>query len=436
MTSVDDDLRVFRTLRGARLDLSGDLLVKRSHVLQRFRDVWVVVNQFPYLAIDENKVSEYSNNLNEFPVFVSGFLYQNVSRTDFVQRLTASLASPAITGGFSKTSGVLVEGRANPRSHGLITFNDPLYIGMYPYCALGTKYIYVEEQHIYQHTIGELVVVDKHSRPNSTFMDFNRLAELQLNLFQKYMGVPSNGDLSNITDLENTLDEIFKQNEMILSTAEMHHRSLAPYSTDYDYEAPVLTKYGRLTHDQTGNPQIEISFALLHYETALREFDALKKAAARNDVDGRFSHGVSCVVAAAGCIEAAANKLVFLATGSHPSYKDRRQPLPKINDSCSTLAARSGRSFAPLLPGQAAFDALDELRVQRNAFMHANEEEADIEPSTRESVRVAAIDESKCRLYLAQLRLGIQQIFTQLPDLSPPIETRTNVVWLGDVEVP
>jgi hypothetical protein len=88
---------------------------------------------------------------------------------------------------------------------------------------------------------------------------------------------------------------------------EHHHRSLAPYTPRYDYEAPVLTRYGRLVHDQTGKPQIEIVYALLHYETALREFDALKKAANGNDVSQAFSHGVYCVVSTAACLEAIAN---------------------------------------------------------------------------------------------------------------------------------
>ena len=44
-----------------------------------------------------------------------------------------------------------------------------------------------------------------------------------------------------------------------------------------------LPAMGDLTHDAARLPRIELSFALLHYEMALREFDEIKAAVkARN----------------------------------------------------------------------------------------------------------------------------------------------------------
>lgn len=433
---TEEDMPIFLTRTGSRLDLTGNHYLKRSYVLQRYRDVWSVAPKYPYLCVDEERVNGHANELRDFPVFVSGFLVQNLSREDFGQRMMASLFSPGITGGFSPTSGVLVEGRANPKAHDLITSNDPLYIGMHPYAALGTKYIFVEQDHLFQHTVGTLVTVNKHSRPRSAIVDFDRLADLQLELFQTYLGKIGAPNLKDTSDLELQLDAIFVENEKILAAMEAHHRSLAPHTAAYDYEAPVLTKYGRLAHDQSGVPRIEISYALLHYETALHEFDNLKKATAAKNVDAAFMHGVSCVVSAAACLEAIANRLVYIETGAHPTFRDRRQPIPKINDSCAILASRAGGTFSPLQAGQTAHDELEALRIHRNSLMHAKELESDLEPTTRQSMEVVASGEAKCRLYLMNLRLGVAQIFAQLPQIPAPIETRQNVTWLGDLEVP
>lgn len=430
-------METFNTVDGSTIDLGGEKVsLKVEHVLQKYRDTWLVVKKHPYLAIDKVKVDEYIRQLVEFPVFTQSILYQNIAREEIGQRLIAKLASPGITAGFSAKSDVLVEGRANPQAHGIITINNALYIGMHPFCALGTKYIYVDADYMYQHTIGELVIVNKHSRPSSSFFDFNPLAELLNEFHTKYIN-GNRRDLTETQELEKLLDNIFVENGKAIVVAETHHKSLSPYTAAHDYKAPLLTKYGRLTHDHaTGTPRIEISFALLHYEKAIREFHLVKQASASGVVDDAFSHGVFCVIALAACIEAISNNLVFFDTGTHPTYKDRRKPLEKINDAGSALSARYGRTFSPLLSGQTIYDAIDSIRVMRNMFMHAKELETDIEPTTQQSIRVVAVDEAKCRDYLKQLRLGVALIFNQLPEIAAPIVTRENVKWLGNLEVP
>ena len=147
-------------------------------------------------------------------------------------------------------------------------------------------------------------------------------------------------------------------------------------------------------------------------------------------------HGVYCVVAVAACIEAIANKLLFQQSGTHPDHRDRRQPLQKLNEAAGALAQTAGQRFVPLAAGQPAYNELDRVRELRNAFMHAKERDEEVDPVALTSTVSVAVDEAHCRAYLQQLRLGVAQVYGQLAALTPPIVTRDNVKWLGDLEVP
>lgn len=141
-------------------------------------------------------------------------------------------------------------------------------------------------------------------------------------------------------------------------------------------------------------------------------------------------------MAVAACIEAIGNKLSFQQTGAHSDYKDRRQPLQKLNEAAAAMAPAAGQGSIPLIAGQPAYDALDTVRELRNAFMHAKERDEEIDPVALTSTVFTSVDETHCRMYLRQLRLGIAQVYDRLPALAPPIVTRENVKWLGDLEVP
>lgn len=422
---------------GVDLSEIGDSnsLLKLEHVLQRYRDVWVPNANYPYLSIDRERVEKYLAKVDEFAVFASVILYQNISKPEFSQRLIASLAGPGLTGGFSPTGKVLVEGIANPQAHGLFGFNAPLLVGTHPFAASGTQYIYVSRDGLYQRKFADLIIVDKHSRPKSPHVDFNPLADLVEALWRDYLGHRDSTGI-NLDALSSLLDDIFVENDKVLSAAAYHHKAMAPHERALDYPAPVLTKYGRLTHNSNGDPQVEVSFALLHYETAIREFNKLKKATSNDDTDAAFRYGIYCVVASAACVEAIGNILVFSATSQHPDYRDRRQPLQKINESATIIAQAKGVRFAPLVPNTQVYDNLDAVRIARNSFMHAKELESDIEPLSRTPSCVAAVDETSCRRYLESLRDAIACVYDQLPGLPSPIMTRKNVTWLQDMEVP
>jgi hypothetical protein len=240
----------------------------------------------------------------------------------------------------------------------------------------------------------------------------------------------------DIGGLAALLDNIFVENRRILEAAVHHHRSCVPVEKPFDYVAPTLTRYGRLTHDANRSPRIEVSFALMHYEKALREFNEIKAAELKRDAEAAFFHGVYCVVAVAACAEAIANKLMFHQTNAHPDYRDRRQPLQKMNDAAAALAKAAGQTYVPLVAGHPSFEALDRVRELRNAFMHAKERDTEVDPVALTSTMFTAVDEAQCRGYLYNLRRAVEHIYEQLPGYAAPIVTRGNVKWLGDLEVP
>ncbi len=407
-----------------------------EHVLQRFRDVWVPIKTYPFLAVDVARVEAYCKQIHEFVVFTNGRLMQNMRPDEGGSRLLNVFMGGGVDAGMSPEAQVIVEGMANPRAQWMTYFNDPFYIGMHPFAALETKYIYADRSGSYQRTFAVLVTVDGHKRPRSSHVDFDPLADMVRIFHEGYVNGPPDAP-RDIGRLATLLDAMFVENGKIHAAAMQHHRERAPLEKPFDYIAPTLTRYGRLTHDAAGQPRIELSFALLHYEKALRELHELKAAMQKRDTEGAFFHGVYCVVAVAACAEAIGNRLVFEQTMVHPDYRDKRTPVQKMNEAGAALAQAAGRSFVPLVEGQPPYDALETVRDLRNKFMHAKERDEEVDPVALTSIVFTAVDESHCRGYLQNLRLAVAQVYDQLaPMLPPPIVTRENVKWLADLEVP
>ena len=407
-----------------------------EHVLQRFRDVWVPTEAYPFLTVDIALVEAHRSEIHEFAVFTNGRLMQNIRPDEGGNRLLNVFMGGGVDAGMSSEAQVIVEGMANPRAQWMMYFNDPFYVGMHPFAALGTQYIYVDRSGSYQRTIAELVIVDRHSRPRSSHVDFAPLADLVRTFHEEYINGPRDAP-RNIDRLAVLLDAMFVENEKIHVAATQHHRERAPLEKPFDYIAPTLTRYGRLIHDASGQPRIELSFALLHYEKALQELHELKAAVHKRDTEGAFFHGVYCVVAIAACAEAIGNRLTFQQAKVHPDHRDKRTPAQKINEAAAALAQAAGRGFVALAAGQPPYDALEKTRVLRNAFMHAKERDGEVDPVALTSTVFTAVDECHCRGYLRNLRIAVAQVYDQLsPEHAPPIVTRENVKWLGDLEVP
>lgn len=408
--------------------------LQMEHVLQRDRDVWELCKGSPYLAINEEKLRSRIEGLVDFPVFSSGTLFYNISGKDVGRLIISALFGGGSDAGVGPSSQILVQGRANAKAKALQNFNPPLHRGSSPFCAIGTSFIFVENQETYQYKIAELTTVNRKSRPTSEVFNFSEICDLRDAYFDFYGKGKELSD-QQLTTLTVILDRIFELNKHCITAMDIYHRE-APSSTNKDYDAPVLTKYDRLIQTAQGDPRIEVAFSLLHYEKALFEFHNLKTSLEQNNHNSALLHGVYCVVAAAACIEAVANKLVYLQTSSHPDHRDRRQPLQKLNEAAYQLAQAAGGSFSPLQVGDPTFDTLDKLRILRNGFMHAKEAEIDIEPSSLMSSLATEVSEDACRQYLLAVRLGVQHVYSQLAAHSAPIVTESNRKWLGDLEVP
>lgn len=429
-------MNTFPTVNGAALGSSSSLeQLKIEHLLQRDRDLWQVISTSPYLAIDVDRLRSRLPSLDDFPVFSSGQLWQNMRKQDLGERLLGALFGGGTNAGMGVNSRAFVEGKANAKANLLLNLNAPFILGSTPWCAEGTHFIYVEGDDLFQHKFGVLTTVNKQSRPNSEHFNFTDLADLRDQFNRDYLNGPRDGSV-DLNSLAVLLDRTFEQNALSMAAAAAYHSSRRVGLSSVDYEAPVLTKYDRTTHDASGQPKIEVSFALLHYEKAIVEFNAMKKSRETGKMDEAFSQGVYCTVAVAACLEAIANVLVYAQTSKHPDHKDKRPPLKKINEAASELAARGGSTYAPLLAGQSTYDVLDYVRVLRNSFMHAKELETDIDPGALTSMVLTSVDESECRKYLSELRMAASHIFAQLPSQRSPIVTNTNVQWLGDLEVP
>ncbi|QVX40768.1 hypothetical protein J4H89_23575 (plasmid) [Ralstonia solanacearum] len=428
-------MTVFKSTEGQDIPFgAGVEQLKVEYILQRYRSGWVVIPTYPYLAIDWGHVQELLPTVKSFVVFSGAQVWQNMRREDVGARLIGVFAGGGTNAGIGTNSGAFAKGKVNAKAWFLMNWNPLLHIGTSPWAAQGTHFIAVADDGLYQHEFGDLIVVNKRSRPSSSRVDMTEVCDLLEEYNQKYLDNQS-ASRAELDYLSELMDRIFAANAVVLGAAQAHHDSIASEMTSVDYEAPKLTKYDRLTHSATGAPMVEIAYALLHYETAIKNFDGLKKSVAAGNIDDSLAFGVNCVVSAAACVEAVANRLVYEATHVHPDYRDRRTPLSKINDSGPSLAAREGTQFNPLTSGP-IHGALEELRMLRNAFMHAKESETDIDQVTSTSEMLVKVGEANCRRFLASVRQCADHVFSQLSMMGSPIVTKRNVIWMGDLEVP
>jgi len=414
---------------------SSDEQLRIEHILQTNRDVWKVVPTRPYLAIDIDLVRSLMPTLQSWIVFSGGQLLQNMRPQDIASRVLGLLGGGGTIADMGKRSEVLVRGKANSKARHLMNFNPPFIVGSTPWVAAGTHFIAVEGDAYFQHEFAELVTVNNLSRPKSNHFDFTALCDLRDKYNSEYLDNPS-ASTTELDELNVLLDRTFDENKRAIAAADAYHKAVSVNMVSFDYDAPILTKYDRLTHDASGKPQIEVAYALLHYERAIKDYNNLIVCRSAAQLDDALSHGINCVVSAAACVEAIANRLVFEATGLHPTYRDRRQPLEKINDAATKLAATEGKVFNSLVQGTPVFDSLEEMRILRNGFMHAKELETDIDPTTSTSDTLNKVDQANCERFLVSVRECASHVFSQLTHVASPIVTKKNITWMGDLVVP
>ncbi|MBE1162127.1 hypothetical protein [Dyella acidiphila] len=429
-----DTSDIYLSLSGTELRFSSQSEeLAAEYILQRSRHVWAVTDTHPYIAIDEEKLRSEMVGVDTFVLLTDATLFQNISQRDLRSRLVSALVGPGVTASPSSSNDIIVEGQANPKAHLLCRANRLLHLGTHPFAAMGTRYVAVDPNRIFQRSIGKLVGGKWGAEPDSNLYNFKRLAELVHRFHHVRLGQTPSRD----SDLHSQLlDEIFIENAAVLAVIEYHHANSSDVGPKYDYEASEQTRYGRLVHNQRGEPLIETSFALLHYEKALHEFDALKRAKANGELEGKFMHGIYCVIAIAACVEAVANRLKFEVTGQHPIRQESGDAVGRINFAARELASTRNQSFNGLGGRQPEFKSLDRVRVLRNSFMHATEEGAPVDSTALTSVLLKSVDEDACRVLLRDLRLAVAFVYDQLPWIVRPINTAPHVKLLNGLEVP
>ncbi|WP_152984467.1 hypothetical protein [Stenotrophomonas terrae] len=426
----------YRTRSGAPLVFKSDLhRLQVDHVLQSDRDSWIIKPEWPFLAIDRVRLRSRLHGLTRFPVFSRSILCQNMRPMDFGLRLMDRFGGGGTTAGLGDRSNVFVEGKANSEVNYLFDMNPALSIGSTPWLAEGVRMIFVDDGDLFQYKYGELVSTESHSYSVSESFDFTLLTIMQRRYYAEFFNGPRDGS-EDLAELASLLDMSFEENKLSLAAADEYHAGRVPSLPSSNYRPPLLTKYERLTHDESGRPKVEVSFALIHYEKAIIEFNELKTSAASGGADNGLVHGLYCVIAVAACLEAVGNYLVLVQTGFHPLRADMRTPLAKINAAAQSIAASRQVLYVPLQEAANPYLLLERVRKLRNKFMHAKEVANDIDPDIHTSSLIKDVGEAACREYLSSLRELTRQVFEQIPWIQVPFVTRSNYIWMGELEVP
>ena len=114
-------MSVFKTTSGNELAIDGNAEgLKIEHVLQRYRDVWVLVPEHPYLTIDAERLETHVQAVAEFPVFSGAQLWQNLRADELGHRLISQLFGPGTNAGLGTNGRAFVEGKANAKAHQLV----------------------------------------------------------------------------------------------------------------------------------------------------------------------------------------------------------------------------------------------------------------------------------------------------------------------------
>lgn len=105
---------------------------------------------------------------------------------------------------------------------------------------------------------------------------------------------------------------------------------------------------------------------------------------------------------------------MFEAHREYPSNQTSTA-LSRINFAGRELAKSHGATFNTLGGKLTEFVSMDQIRVLRNSFVHANESGAPVDPAVLTSFQMTEVSESACRTFLENLRLTVALVFDQLP---------------------
>lgn len=436
-----DDFRITGDVAWNDVDLDPSILrLRLEYSLQHDRDVWRPTREYPFLEIDGEALAAHVKEGRRITVLGSGFVIQNLRSDDARRILAARMVGGGVDAGLSSTGHHFALGAVNPNAFFYMAFNSPFMIGVHSYLAQSPWLVVVEEDgSLYQYEVAELRVREGRSYPHSEVLPLDTIDALGRAFWDTYIrrrDPLGEGELVEVSDF---LDRLFQANGVVHREALLHHLRNRQGGPKFDYEAPILSTFGRLVHDGEGKPAIEHNLSVLHYRKAIHEYNAAKTAHTEGRRDDAIIHGVYCVVAIAAAVESVANKVFFVSKGAHVDRSEDRTPLDRLLEEAESITRarldKDQRRFRRLKQSSDEAKAIEEVRRLRNNFSHAVELPVDIDPVSQQSQLLSAVSVENCRRLLNLTRLGLRHVLDQLPEVRDTISLN-GLVWLGDLEVP
>lgn len=436
-----EEFRITGDVEWDDVDLDPSIFrLRLEYSLQHDRDVWRPTREYPYLEIDGEALAKHIMEHRRITVLGSGFVIQNLRSEDARRILAARMVGGGVDAGISSTGHHLALGAVNPNAFHYMAFNSPFMIGVHSYLAQSPWLVVVEEDgSLYQYEVAELRVREKRSYPHSEVLPLETIDGLGREFWDSYIRRRNPLGEDGVGEVSEFLDRLFQANGMVHREALLHHLRNRESRPKFDYEAPILTTFGRLVHDDEGKPAIEHNLSVLHYRKAIQEYNAAKVADTEGRRDDAVIHGVYCVVALAAAVESVANKVFFVSRGAHVDRTEDRSPLDRLLAEAESITKarpdKEKRRFRRLKQSSDEAKAIEEVRQLRNSFSHAVELAVDIDPMSQQSQLLSAVSVENCQRLVNLTRLGLRHVLDQLPEVRDTISLN-GLVWLGDLEVP
>lgn len=403
--------------------------------LQREQTIWRSQPEYPYLSVDAEALNRCHSTIGRTVLLAHEFLLQNLSRRELSRIMAARMVGGGVDAGIAPTSDLFPKGAANPNAHCLYTFNPPLYIGSTPFMGEGNWLLVLDKDQPYQYAVADIDSSESHTFPllNSLPEPYR---EHQSHFRERYRQSRKPLNADELAELDEFISIVFEDNQKVLKEAEHYHLSHKDKKPRYTHPAPQLTPFGRLVHDEEGEPGIEHNLALLHYKKAIEEFNYARNAEDSGNDERKVIHGAYCIIALATFIEAAANRAYFVSKGSHDVLTDKRTSTDRLLSESEQIAHRRQQRFKRLKQSSEEYGALEDVRQIRNKLIHATEVAVPIDQGVGASELVACLTVENCRRLLSLVRKALVHIVEQVPEIGLQVRLDDKVKWLGEWEVP
>ncbi len=390
--------------------------------LQREQMIWRSQPEYPYLSVDAEALNRCHSTIGRAVLLAHEFLLQNLSRKELGRIMAAGIVGGGVYAGITPTSDFLPEGAANPNAHCLCAFNHPLYIRSTPFMAEGIWLLVLDEDQPYQYAVADIDSSESHSFPLLNSLPLGPYRELQSHFRERYRQSRKPLNADELAELDEFISTVFEANQKVLKEAEHYHLRHKDKKSRYTHPAPWLTPFGRLVHDEEGEPSIEHNLALLHCTKAIEEFNCAKNAEDSGNDGRKVIHGAYCIIALAAFIEAAANRAYFVSKGSHVVSTDNQTSTARLLSEAEQIAHRRDdapqRRFKRLKQSSEEYRALEEVRQIRNKLIHATEAAVPIDQGVGASELVACLTVENCRRLLSLVRKALVHIVEQVPEIG------------------